>query len=203
MGGGGGGGGGFRPPPAQVEQPTNDPHYVLNGSILSYVDPNDPRMTAPVAAPKPFDVLGKKFITDPITQQSSPFVPPTNTMKVGNDLVAVTQQPDTTDAMGNVFHGNTKVDKLYEGGTPPRDTTRITVPDTSVMSEDEKRLAGIYNPGFDAPKVSGSPAGVSNYFHNARSPFPTPQAQEVVRLTKDGRKAVFDANTKQFLRYAE
>lgn len=32
---------------------------------------------------------------------------------------------------------------------------------------------------------------------------PPPAANEVTRVTKDGRKAVFDATTKQFLRYAE
>jgi len=32
---------------------------------------------------------------------------------------------------------------------------------------------------------------------------PSAPPAEVVRLTKDGRKAVFDANTKQFLRYAD
>jgi hypothetical protein len=38
----------------------------------------------------------------------------------------------------------------------------------------------------------GSPSGLIN---------PSPKAQEVERQTKDGKTAIFDANTKQFLRY--
>lgn len=41
-------------------------------------------------------------------------------------------------------------------------------------------------------------------FPEAAETQPKPgQAAETIRLTKDGRKAVFDANTKQFLRYAD
>jgi hypothetical protein len=58
------------------------------------------------------------------------------------------------------------------------------------------RLTGAPADAPDAATMDQTPASPMNQ-------GVAPSVQEVVRMTKDGRKAVFDAATKQFLRYAD
>lgn len=195
-----GGGGGFRPPPSQQPPvpPTTDPHLVLNGSILSMVDPNAQNVPA-TTSPRPFDVAGQQFITNPATGQPEPFVEPSTIEKVGNDLVQITKRPGIQGLLGSSPE-TIGVNKLYEGGNTA-DGVRMTAADISGITDPGLReYAMVQNP----PRISGSPTAISNYLAQASAPqFPVPKAAEVIRVTSDGRRAVFDANTKQFIRYVD
>lgn len=183
--GGGGGGGAFRPPEAQPEAKNpNDPHYVLNGSILSYVDPRNAQEATPTLSPKPFDVLGQQFISDPISGKASPFVPPSTVEKVGNDLVKVTKAPGQSGFMGETTPDKITVDKLYEGGNPPG--VNISQVDTTGMSDKQKRMVLFENP----PRITGSPVGISNYLSSARGMELPPSQESTPRVTS---QAQYDA----------
>ncbi len=167
--GGGGGGGRPTPPTPPPETPT-DPHLSLAGSILSYVDPNDSRFQTPDAAPKPFEALGQRFITNPTTGNAEPYSPPRRIEKVGGDLVEITQDQQPSSPFGTATVPEIGVRKLYDGGSSGGHISVNSI-DTRGMTPDQARLAQ-YLPG--SPRVSGSPYEVSNYLHSADSPFPVP-----------------------------
>lgn len=94
----------------------------------------------------------------------------------------------------------------------------VAVPNTSPLFGDYQAIQ--FNPstpggitGIDEkgnPKFSGPMAGnmVVTPFGKTTTPLAPPAtttepANEVIRITKDGKRAVFDATTKQFIRYAE
>ncbi len=200
---GGGGRGGAEQQPAAAQN--MDPHLAMQGSILSYVDPaqqaeaiasaEHPPAAAKAgigydfggAGPQPFTAAGQQFITNPANNQAQPYVQPNVIEKVGDNLVRVDPK-------------NFTAQPIFQGGTGGG--VHLSEVDTSGMDPNAIQVAQMFNP----PRVTGSPEGVSNYLHTATSHNPTglpPKADEVVRTTKDGRKAVFNATTKQFLRYAE
>lgn len=189
----GGGGGGFLPMATRpVPQPVSDPNLVLNGSILSVVDPRGETSHGidPITLPTPFNVGSQKFITNPSTGQIEEYVEPSTVEKVGNDLV-------------RLYPKSFKAEKLYEGGNPPTERVSLSTIDTTGMDEKSRTFQEMFNP----PRLSGSPSAISNYLAQINGPKVAPsieqKAAEVIRLTPDGKRAVFDASTKQFLRYAE
>ena len=60
-----------------------------------------------------------------------------------------------------------------------------------------------YVTGHTTPTPTGSIPMNPVYPHPNDVAAPPPSTNEVIRVTKDGRQAVFDADTKQFLRYAQ
>lgn len=90
----------------------------------------------------------------------------------------------------------------------PGRTNQVPVFDSQKIAEAQAEYGAASN------RLAAAQEAVKNYLKQSgvaptNAPPPEipaadrPQVQEVIRVTKDGKRAVFDANTKRFLRYAD
>ena len=99
---------------------------------------------------------------------------------------------------------NTRKMKLPSVASDQKAVDALVNMNATLHSRNVDIAAGRIDPVTFEP-VGGSPAAGTNApaAESLQSPATDKPRQEVVRKTKDGRRAIFDADTKEFIRYAE
>jgi hypothetical protein len=153
-------------------------------------------------APKETVVAGKKVIFNPRTG---------NFQTVDDSLDPQPVQDEDGNLYGHQVpngKGGFKFVPVKTAPTPrptiPAGAKPVQVNGVDYFQDEGGNLYKAPTPAGARPTAAGSllgylRGGTTNAAPATAKPAPV---QEVTRVTKDGRKAIFDANTKQFLRYA-
>jgi len=183
---------------SDYETRSKDPRFIPGAAVESPDAPEALRREL-------LDPIMERFAPRSMTKTASPLI-----REVGNDVyqidprtgrsVKIVDTPDRPDTRGDNFERQVILGKLSDlrrlkgdrfamlksGRTPEEIDAEIAALENQGR-EIYQPKAGIVPPVPEAPRLSP----------------PSADVQEVTRKMKDGRRAIFDAKTKSFIRYAD